>query len=76
MQHVAVDELLVKVEDPFCALSIENKSAWCCTHVLSSVSTPMPLTALPAKQNQKGTTISFHHPLPNKLNKYMTNLCS
>jgi hypothetical protein len=57
--------LLVKVEVPCAHYLAENKIAWHCTHVLSSTSTPMPLTILPAKQNQKGT-ISFHHPRPNK----------
>jgi hypothetical protein len=57
--------LLAKVEGCFAHYLVENKSAWHCIHVLSSASTPMPLTLLPAKQNHKGT-ISFHHPLPNK----------
>jgi hypothetical protein len=65
MQYVAAEELLVKVEVSCGHYLIENKIAWHCTHVLSSTSTPMPLTALPAKQNQKAT-ISFHHPLLNK----------
>jgi hypothetical protein len=44
---------------------IENKIAQHCTNVLFSALTPMPLTILPAKHDQKAT-ISFHH-LPNKI---------
>jgi hypothetical protein len=64
MEYVAPKQLLVKAEGPFAHYLVENKIAWHCTHVLSSASTPVPLTLLPAKQNQKAT-ISFHHPLQN-----------
>jgi hypothetical protein len=60
MQHVALEELLVKVEVSCVHCLVENKIARHCTHVLSSTST-IP----PRKQNQKAT-VSFHHPLPNK----------
>jgi hypothetical protein len=56
---------LLKKQVPFAHYLVENKTAWHCTHVLSSAPTQMPHTVLPAKQNQKAT-ISFHPPLPNK----------
>jgi hypothetical protein len=59
MEYVAIEELLVKAEDPFAHYLLENKIARHCTHVLSSALIPMPLTVLPAKQNQKAA-ISFH----------------
>jgi hypothetical protein len=65
MQYVALEELLVKVEVSSAQYLVESKIARHCTLVLSSPSTPMPLTISPAKQNQKAT-ISFHHPLPSK----------
>jgi hypothetical protein len=58
------EELSVKVEVSSAHYRVENKIAWHCTLVLSSASTPMPLTIPPAKQNKKAT-ISFHLPLPN-----------
>jgi hypothetical protein len=48
----------VKVEVSFAHYLVENKTAWHCTHILSSASTLLPLTVLPAKQNQKAA-ISF-----------------
>jgi hypothetical protein len=58
-------EELVKVEVSSAHHLVENKIARHYTHALSSVSTPIHLTILPAKQNQK-VTISFYHHLPNK----------
>jgi hypothetical protein len=58
--------LLAKVEACCAHYLVENKTALHHTHVLSSALTLMPLTVLPAKQNKK-TTISFHPPLPNKI---------
>jgi hypothetical protein len=61
-----LEVLLAKVEVCFAHYLVENKTARHRAHVLSSALTLMPLTVLPAKQNKK-TTISFHHPLPNKI---------
>jgi hypothetical protein len=60
-----LEKLLMNAEAPEMHYLIENKTAWHCTHVLSCALTLMPLTILPAKQNQK-VTISYH-PLPNKI---------
>jgi hypothetical protein len=57
--------LLVEV-DVFSELCLlESKTARHCIYVLPSASTPVPLTVLSAKQNQRAT-ISFHQPLTNK----------
>jgi hypothetical protein len=53
MQCVVLEELLLKVEISCAHYLIENKIAQHCTHVIPSASTPVPLTILPAKQNQK-----------------------
>jgi hypothetical protein len=45
----------VNVEVPFAHYLVENKIAGHCTHILSS---SLPITVLPAKQNQKAA-ISF-----------------
>jgi hypothetical protein len=52
MQYAALEELLVKAEVPCVHYLVENKIARHCTHVLSGTSTLMPLTILPAVQNQ------------------------
>jgi hypothetical protein len=47
------EELLVIVEVSSAPYLVENKIARHCTRVLSSMSTLMPLTIPPAKQNQR-----------------------
>jgi hypothetical protein len=58
-------EFMVKIELSSVHCLVENKIAQHCTHVLSSASTPMPVTILPTKQNQKDT-VRYHQPLLHK----------